>query len=248
MEMTDIYKASKPTIAFLPLDLDYVLPDEDEIIKYCYENHIEKEVTKTNGPWWLITPVCGRFNPKDWRNSKSSNEHWFQRYVSNGKELQYDNDIEKKFPSIKFMLDQLPYKELTIATLFLQISEVDCHIDWFKNDQYNDLTESLIENEPRRFNIQLTKHHYRSSFLAATETGERHYANITANTPGYCISEMYNWHGADLCGPNKVTLFTTGLIDKEKRDDLVNRSLQLYSNDAIILNHGNRVSSLNLKE
>jgi hypothetical protein len=142
------------------------------------------------------------------------------------------------------MLDQLPYRQLTIATLFLQVSKVDCHIDWFKSDQYDDPIEGLIENEPRRFNIQLTKHHYQSTFVAATETGEKHYANITTKNPGYCISEMYNWHGADLSGIDKITLFTTGLIDKEKRDKLISRSLEMYNKDAIIFNNGDRVSSL----
>ena len=242
--MNDIYKANNPTIAFLPLGLDYDLPDEDKIINYCYENHIKKEITEENGPCWLITPVCGRFDPADWRNANTLNDHWFDRYRSTGKELQYDNNIDKLFPNIKYMLDQLPYRELTIATLFLQVSEVDCHIDWFKNDRYDDPNEGAIENEPRRFNIQLTKHHYRSTFVAATETGEKHYANIIAERPGYCISEMYNWHGADLAGVDKITLFTTGLIDKEKRDKLISRSLDMYHEDTIVFNNGNRVSSL----
>jgi len=246
--MIDIYKADKPTIGFLPLDLDYQLPDENEIIKYCHKNHIKREFTEENGPCWLITPVCGRFNPADWYDHKKVNNHWFNRYVSTKKELEFVNDIEKKFPNIKHMLNQLPYKELSIATLFLQISDVESHIDWFKDDNYDDPDEKSIENEPRRFNIQLSKHHYPSTFLSGTEKGEKYYANISQKTPGYCISEMYNWHGADLCGPDKITLFTTGLIDKEKRDQLINKSLLKYNKDAIIFNNGIRVQSLKIEE
>jgi hypothetical protein len=237
----DIYKANKPTLAFLPLDLDYRLPNEEEIIRYCYENHIPLDMSEENGPCWYITPVCGRFNPSEWFNKEKLNANWFERYVEKGLTVQYVNDIDKKFPEIKFMLDQLPYRELSIATLFLQFKEVTCHIDWFEDDKYDDEDEMSIENEPRRFNIQMTNHHYKSSFLAASENGDKHYATITKEYPGYCISECYNWHGADLAGPDKITLFTTGLIDKEKRDLLIEKSLKKLGSNAIAFCDGGLV-------
>lgn len=240
----DIYKADRPTIAYLPLDLDYRLPNEDEVIKYCYENHIPTDVTSDSGPCWLITPVCGRFDPKDWFDKEKSNNHWFHRYVEYGLPVQYVNNIDKKFPEIKYMLEQLPYRELSIATLFLQYKNVECHLDWFKYDVYNDESEKSIENEPRRFNIQMSKHHYKSSFVAGSEHGEKHYATITKEYPGYCISECYNWHGADLAGPDKITLFTTGLIDKEKRDNLINRSIEKFKDQAIAFSNGELVDPM----
>ena len=244
--MNDVssYVADKPTIAFLPLDLDYRLPNEQQIIDYCYKNHIPESVTRPKGPCWLITPVCGRFNPDEWFEEKSFNNNWFNRYVSNNNPLQYVNNIDKIFPDIKFMLEQLPYKELTIATLFLQDREVGCHIDWFKEDKDTDPEERSIENEPRRFNIQMTNYHYKSTYVAPSEFGERVYGKITKETPGYCISEIYNWHGANLAGKDKVTLFTTGLIDKQKRDELVHRSLQKFKNEAVIFNNGIQVETL----
>jgi hypothetical protein len=234
----DIFKADRPTIAFLPLDLDYKLPNEEEVIKYCYANHLPLDVSDENGPCWLITPVCGRFDPAEWFNKEKSNANWFERYVEKGLPVQYVNNIDKKFPEIKYMLEQLPYRELSIATLFLQYKEVTCHIDWFKYDKYEDAAEMSIENEPRRFNVQLTNHHYKSSFVASSENGEKHYATITKEYPGYCISECYNWHGADLAGPDKITLFTTGLIDRVKRDELVERSLDKFGRRAIAFCNG----------
>jgi len=240
IDMT-VYSAYKPTIAFLPLDLDYDLPDENEIIDYCYKNHIPSEVTRPSGPCWLITPVCGRFNPSEWYSKESFDNNWFNRYVPNGLPLQFDRNIDETFPKIKYMLDQLPYRELTMATLFLQDREVGCHIDWFEKDNDTDPDERSIENEPRRFNIQLTNHHYKSTYVAPSENGDKVYGKITKETPGYCISELYNWHGAHLIGKDKVTLFTTGLIDKKKRDDLINRSLEKFKDDAVIFNNGRQV-------
>jgi hypothetical protein len=233
----DLFKANKPTIAFLPLDLDYKLPDEEELIKYCHEVHVKTD----NAPAWLITPICGRFDPADWFDDKKFSTHWFHRYVEYGLPVQYVNDVDKKFPEIKYMLEQLPYKELTAATLFLQATNVKCHLDWFEHDVYEDETEKAIENEPRRFNIQLSNHHYKSSYVAASEKGKRHYSTITKECPGYCMAECYNWHGAEYAGPDKITLFTTGIIDREKRDELIERSLKKYSKEAIAFSNGELV-------
>ena len=76
----DIFKATKPTIAFLPLDLDYDLPDENEIIEYCYKNCLSEDATVKYGPCWLIIPVCGRFDPADWRNVEKNSHHCCWRY------------------------------------------------------------------------------------------------------------------------------------------------------------------------
>jgi len=91
-----------------------------------------------------------------------------------------------------------------------------------------------IENEPRRFNIQLTKHEYKSFYVATSENSERIYCNITKEAPGYALTEKYNWHGADYSGPDKLILVTAGIIDRNKRDQLIERSREKYKKDLII--------------
>ena len=229
----DFFRANKPTIAFLPLDLDYRLPDENEILAHCNEHFIQTHDTTETGPAWEITPICGRFNPNDWYQPIGQ-QRWFERYLPSNEPLQWAHDADNKFPEIKYMLDQLPYKQLSLAVIFNQQIPVTCHIDWFEEDLDNDRQEQSIENEPRRFNINLTKHHYKSFYVAPTEDGERSYCKITKEVPGYAITERYNWHGADYAGPDKLILVTAGLIDKEKRDILVYSSMKKYKENAIM--------------
>lgn len=229
----DFFRANKSTIAFLPLDLDYQLPDEDAIIHYCKNNHIPQEDTVSYAPAWEITPICGRFDPQEWWDPAVNKIRWTERYVPDLGPLQYVNNIDKKFPELIYMLDQLPYRELSVATIFRQKIDVTCHIDWFDTDKDNDLAEMSIENEPRRFNINLSKHDYKSFFVSDSEHGKKHYCNITKEVPGYAITEKYNWHGADYVGEDKLILVTAGLIDRCHRDELVERSIAKFSDSLI---------------
>ena len=227
-------RQKKPTIAFLPLALDYKLPDEQKLIDYCKNHHLPTQSTQDGGPAWEITPICGNFDPNDWYDPVMNKERWFERYLEKDTPLQYVNNIDKIFPEIVYMLEQLPYRQLSLACMFNQLIPVTCHTDWFSEDKDTDTEEISIENEPRRFNINLTKHGTTSFYVADSEFGERHYCNITKESPGYALCERYNWHGAEYIGENKILIVTSGLIDREKRDRLINKSLELYRKDLIM--------------
>jgi hypothetical protein len=241
MEDINIYWATEPTIAFLPIDIEYDMPDEDKIIQYCKDFHVPMELTKAYAPAWEITPVCGRFAPEQWWDPAVNHVRWSERYLPNMGPLQYVNDIDTKFPEIRKMIEQFPYKEIGCVALARQVIPVSCHVDWFKTDKDSEVDERSITNEPRRFNIQMTKRTYKSFYVADSEEGERYHINLPKNVPGFAITEMYNWHGADMVGPDKIMLVMYGIIDKEKRDELVRRSIKLYHDDAIVFDKGKLV-------
>jgi hypothetical protein len=224
------------TIAFLPIDIDVKLPDEEKIIKFCEEFKMAKlNVEKDKGSHWDVVPVLSRISEQDWNDSLKAKHSINNRYVPNLGEPRYLNNIDKLFPEIPYMLEQLPYKELTIVSLLLQTEYVPHHFDPHYGDVTPDPYEISIENEPHRYNIQLTHHNKNAFFVSEKHGGEKLYPKITKERPCFAFCERYHWHGSDYIGPNKIQLSVFGIVDRIKHKDMIIKNLIKYRDEAIIL-------------
>lgn len=225
------------TIAYVPIDIDVQLPDEQSLIDFCQQTKIP-DITDSNVnqiKFWDKVPVIGRLEKnKDWYDMDKMRHALFNRYTPGLGECKYANDIDKTFPEIPYMLNQLPFKELSMVTMLVQREEVQTHIDSQVYDIITDPTEIAIEMEPRRYNILMTKHHYKSFFVRETQDSEKLYPTFTPQLPCHAICESNHWHGADWDGPDKIMLCVFGILDRPKHLQMIKDNLEKHKDKAIV--------------
>lgn len=225
------------TIAYLPIDIDIQLPDEDRLIEFCQQTKIP-DITDSNVnqiKFWDKVPVIGRLEKdEDWYDLDKMRHALFNRYTPGLGQCRYANNIDKVFPEIPYMLNQLPFKELSMVTMLVQREPVDTHIDSQVYDNIVDPTEIAIEMEPRRYNILMTKHHYKSFFVRETKDSEKLYPQFTPELPCHAICESHHWHGADWDGPDKIMLCVFGILDRPKHLQMIKDNLEKYKDKAIV--------------
>ena len=212
-------------IAFAPIDIDVKLPDETILLEY-----IEKY--KVVGSTWDIGPVLSRMQDDEWRDMPTALNALYNRYNTANDTYRYANGIDELMPEIPYMLNQLPFKKLTVVVLFKQTAQVNHHYDPHTSDIYEDPSEIAIDMEPRRYNILLTKHDTPSFFLGDT-MDEKIYPRITRERPAFAFCERYHYHGADYIGPGKVMLSVFGILDREKHKEFIEAGINKYPNEVI---------------
>ena len=186
------------TIAYTPIDIETKLPDERLLIEFCYQHAMpELNQQKENIRHWYKIPVCGRCEPDDWYDLEKFKKTLYNRFVPNLYPIKYANGIDQMFPDIPFMLNQLPFKELSLVIMLLQREQVESHTDNQDMDHIIDPSEISIDIEPRRYNIQLTQHGVKSFYVSKNKDSERFYPMITRKNPCFALCERFHWHGAD---------------------------------------------------
>lgn len=224
------------TIAFLPIDIDVRLPDEQKLIEFCDRTKIPDitDTTVNTIKFWDKIPVAGRLKSEQWYNVDDMRYTLFNRYTPELAPVEYANNIDKLFPEIPYMLEQLPFKELSVVTMLRQREYVPHHTDNQVYDIIVDPSEVAIEMEPRRYNILLTKHDYKSFFVSDTQDSEKMYPVITKEQPCHAICEQYHWHGADYAGPDKIMLCVFGILDRPKHLQMIKENLERNKDKAIV--------------
>lgn len=225
------------TIAYLPIDIDVQLPNEQKLIDFCNETKIpditDSDVNQIK--FWDKVPVVGRIdNDQDWYDLDKMRHALFNRYTPGLGNCRYANGIDQLFPEIPYMLNQLPFKELSMVTMLVQRMTVETHIDSQVYDIITDPSEIAIEMEPRRYNILMTKHHYKSFYVRETQHSEKIYPSITADSPCHAICESHHWHGADYDGPDKIMLCVFGILDRPKHLKMIQENLERHKERAIV--------------
>jgi hypothetical protein len=224
-------------LAFLPIEIDVQLPDEQKLLEFCNQHKLVIPKEDNHSWWWNVIPVVMRAdrevvynNPKELQNLIAN------RYNTNIGTPQYLNDIDKIFPEIPYMLNQLPFIEMTTVVIMQQKEAVDYHIDINDFDSILDHSELAYELEPRRYNILLNKHEYKDCFFVSHEQGgEKVYPLIPKDRPCHVISNGYFAHGADYCGPDKMMLCVIGgILDRPRHLKMIQDNYNKFRNDAIM--------------
>jgi len=219
-------------IAFLPIDIDVQLPNETRLLEFCNQH----KMSDAYGKYWSTNPVLTRA-PADYiYNKDSSTDLVINRYNAGLGTPRYVNNIDKEFPEIPYMLNQLPFKELTMVVILQQLEAVDYHIDGLAGDIILDHSEISLNLEPRRYNILLTKHEYQDCFFVSDKMdGKKIYPRITKENPCHVVTDRIYPHGADYVGPNKLMLAVLGgILDREKHLKLIQQNLEKYREHAVL--------------
>ncbi len=212
------------SLAYLPIDIEVEWPDESLIVDWFHNHKLLDtdywEYTENRHTWAMIS-TCSQ--PKDWRRYDS--EMWTNRrneVLNEG--IIFHPSFEETFPSIANCIKQLPFKQLTVSGMLYQMGTIPDH---------QDTADPRMPTEPRRYTIYLTDPRHNTFYFSKTENGNKFYPNIV--TPCFAFNNTDCWHGAIATKRPKIILTTAGIIDDQKHEELLNRSLKKYKEYAIYL-------------
>ena len=224
-------------LAFLPIEIDVQLPDEQKLLEFCEQYKIVISEQDSHSWWWDVIPVLMRASEDVvYNNPQGLQDLIANRYNAGQGTPRYLNSIDKVFPEIPYMLNQLPFIEMTAVAIMQQKEPVDYHTDANPFDIDLDPTEVAYDLEPKRYNILLNKHDYKDCFFVSNKNGgPKVYPNIPKERPCHVISDRYYAHGADYKGPNKLMLCVTGaILDRPKHIQMIQDNYNKFKKDAVV--------------
>lgn len=213
------------SLIYLPIDIDLEWPDEAKIIDWFHHHKLldtDYWEYESNRHTWAMISTCKE--PKDWRRYDA--EMWSNRREEGvNKGILFHPSFEETFPNIAYCIRQLPFKQLTVSGMLYQMGNIPPHKD--TQDQHS-------PTEPRRYSIYLTDPKYNTFYFSQDEQGENKiYPNLV--TPCFAFNNTDTWHGAVATKRPKIILTTAGIIDNEKHEKLLQRSLEKYKDFALYL-------------
>jgi hypothetical protein len=212
-------------LVYLPIDIDVEWPDEATIVDW-FHNHKFLDTDyweyESNRHTWALAASC--VEPKDWH--RFDPEMWGNRREEGINEgVLFHPGFEETFPSIANCIRQLPFKQLTVGGMLYQMGEIPPHQD--THDKNN-------PTEPRRYTIYLTDPRYNTFYFCPDETGENKvYPNLVS--PCFAFNNADVWHGAIATKRPKIILSIAGIVDNDKHEELLKRSLEKYKDYALYL-------------
>ena len=223
------------TIAFLPIEIDVQLPNETKLLEFCREFGVPNNSKDGYSNWWNVVPVYTRGPTEVWYDFVKSKEMIKYRNSPGKGPGHWANEINKVFPEIQYMLEQLPFKEMGVVSLLEQQVPVGYHTDNHEWEVNEDPTEVALELEPRRYNILMNKFEYKSFFVAESPGAEKIYPKITKERPCHVICDRYHAHGADYAGPGKIMLGVIGgVLDRPRHLEMIRKNLEKYRDEAVV--------------
>jgi len=230
------------TIACLPIDIEVSLPDEQRVLDYVHEYQFPSMLHLPSPRFdpWIVSPILGRMPSVDWNDPIKIRDLIYNRQNPNyGGKLEWANGFDKLFPEIVEMIKQIPI--LNPIVIFMQQTALSTsHEDKHGGDIMTEPNLWTLYTEPRRYNVQMTKFDYQSFFVSKTKESERiPYPHISKELPAYVFCEQHYFHGAEYCGPNKVSMCFLGTPDWPRHNELIRRSLEKHRDKAIIFEDDN---------
>jgi hypothetical protein len=213
-------------LAFLPIDINIGDIDEEKLLRWFYDHRLEGndywECKEARHIWAMIS-TCRQ--PKNWR--LYDDEMWSNRRIEGINEgIIFHPGFEDEFPVLADCIRQLPFKQLTVSGMLYQLGEIPPH---------QDTQDPHCPTEPRRYTIYLTNPENNTFYFSKTKDSEKIYPTINKDYRCFVFNNTDVWHGASLTHRPKIILTMAGIIDNEKHEELLNRSLEKFKDQALYI-------------
>jgi hypothetical protein len=210
-------------IVYTPIDLPCRVPDHKLLVDYIQKNHIIN-LQDTYGYTSLLAGIASRYHVDDWRDANDV-------FADDGYELTDDYSLHhpigatELFPDLFGLLKALPYKQILGAALSLHTNYLAPHDDDVDNN---------FPSSPERYNVLLSPHYEQDSFFICKEkTSTRDYPVILKDYPVYAFNNKDIYHGADPVLDRRVIMICSGILDEEKHQALIARSVEKFKDYVI---------------
>jgi len=213
-------------LAYLPIDIPMPILDEQKLLDW-FEHHKLLDTDyweyEQNRHTWALVSTCKE--PADWRRYDAT--MWENRRVAGDNDgVLFHPGFEETFPEIANCIRQLPFKQLTVSGMLYQMGEIPTH---------QDASDPHQPTEPRRYTIYLTHPEHNTFYVSKTKTSERFLINVDPEYACFAFNNTDVWHGAFKNDRPKIILTTAGIIDNEKHNALLERSLKKFKDKALYL-------------
>lgn len=211
-------------IAFCPLDLPKVDVDE-----YLINSLVDQYNTGHHDGIWDALPLRGRLTDQsEFRDAAAFERAWEKRYLDRGEVI--DNIVVKsKLQPIFDQLDRLPII-VTHAQILRANKDVPKHHD-MKHIKGNFIIDET-PFEPNGWKILLNKNDQKSFYVCSSWSADPSYIKLPKETNTFVINEKHYPHGSSFVA-DKCMVSIFGLVDQQRANQLIDRSINLYSDYVI---------------
>lgn len=143
----------------------------------------------------------------------------------------FTDEIKNEYPDLVEWFKLFPYTNIRNIKMNHQVAEVRKHIDFTKPDLDLNLYKNNADNEPCGYGVLLKGS--RKNKLYVLHGNERIYCNMPEDTDVYVLNSTSGWHGVDH-DDDRWLFYLHFEIDAQKHKELLEKSLQKYSDYAII--------------
>ena len=202
-------------IAYLPLDIPKIKFDLDMIEQQPFQPH---------HVWpdgWRCLPILGKTDKWD---QESFYEAWTGRFEPG--EVKTNPNVSK------FLVDQIMslVNQFPIEPNHVQILNQNDYITPHK-DAPEITTVATTQKEPAGFKIILNDDLEKSFFVQREENGRRLFVSLPNDTNCFTINEHEVFHGSKPPKKPKYVVSCFGIIDDEKHDVLISKSMDKYGDE-----------------
>ena len=146
------------------------------------------------------------------------------------------NEI-KKHPSFKIIIEQLPFKQITLFKENIQLKDVMAHVDVNVNYQSKGLIsyeehDNILKNEPAGYRIVLKG---KEDALEIFDGKDWKKVLLPKVTFAYIINSTKFKHRV-IGDTGRKTLYIRGTLDKDLHNQLIQKNLKEYYNYALFEN------------
>lgn len=172
--------------------------------------------------------ILQNFNPSvDWNFWK------FEKLTdnSNGKygANSFKDSALQLYPNLCNYINSLPFVQLSNVKINMQTQSAVPHIDFVNPQEGQELYENNVNNEPCGYRIVVNG---KSDVLKIHKDNTVHTCIMPEDTDLYVIDSSGVEHSVD-DDKDRVTVYVTGFIDKDKHNQLIANSLKKYKKYAI---------------
>jgi hypothetical protein len=205
-------------IVYTPVDIPLQVPDHALLVDYIQNNHMTN-LQDTYGYTSLLAAIASRTPVDNWRDANDvfSDDSYEQ---TKDPILYFPPSVNSLFPTLIKLLYELPYKQILGAAISLHTNYLAPH---------DDDADPNFPSSPERYNVLLSPHYNQDSFFICKELdGQRTYPTILKDYPIYAFNNKDMYHGADPVLDRRVIMICSGIIDEEKHQELISRSVKKF--------------------
>lgn len=209
------------TVIYTPIDIEFDIPNEQDVIDWFHANKI------TDNDYWEYKEgrhewcyVALREEPKDWRSYRAWLDWADKREPIENPGIFFHPGFEERFPGLAKCVRELPFDQIGTSGFIMQIGTIPPHKDAFYEIQ-----------EPRRYIIYVTDPAYNTFHFV--HNGEKIWPQIDTKYRCFAFNNSDVEHAADPTDRTKILLSTVGIMNKEKHEELLNRSIKKFADKVI---------------
>lgn len=216
-----INRRSKLTVIYTPIDIEFEIPDEQEIISWFHDHKITDqnywEYAEGRHEWCY---VALREEPKSWRTYDAWLSWSKERQPIKNAGLFFHPGFEEKFPGLAKCVRELPFDQIGTSGFIMQIGTIPPHQDTNYDMQ-----------EPRRYIIYVTDPKYNTFYLKHND--QKIFPTIDPKYRCFAFNNSDIQHGADPTARTKILLSTVGIMNSKKHQELLDRSILKFKDKVI---------------